>query len=217
MIRTFCSWIGSFTATRPRRPRPGRPSAGDATRTGEHKATPLTGIRRAVQDALVVVEQQFEATRLVDERLARIEGHVGEAWRERERLLRDYYCMVRAVLSALDDCRAIAGEGAEAGRVQEILEKVLKEQGVQQIPAAVGDRFRPETQCCEETQPSAEVPPGTVLEILEPGYQRCLADGTTDAIRSVRVVVSKAPEELKERESHDHEQVHPDRHRSGDL
>ncbi len=89
MLKTFhriTSWLKEEVY---RRHPSGSPYTGVAR---EHIADrhPLTGIRRAVRDAGLVVEQQFEGMRLVEGRLTLIEEQLNRAWRERDQLVREY-------------------------------------------------------------------------------------------------------------------------------
>lgn len=155
---------------------------------------PLVRITHAAQDVLAAVEQQLDATRRVDDGLREIEGQAARAWRERESLTQDYYALVRGVLQVLDDCRALGSGTPGVETVCAGLESLLRAQGVEPIPLAVGDRFQAATQCCEETANAAMVPPGTVLRVLAAGYRRRMGDGTVVIVRPARVVVSQAGE-----------------------
>jgi molecular chaperone GrpE (heat shock protein) len=174
------------------------PTFGNGDEAGPVAANPLTRINRAAQDVLAAVGQQLDATRRVDDGLREIEEQVSRAWRERDSLTRDYYAALRGVLRVLDDCQALSTGSPGLPAVLAALEKLLHEQAVEPIPITVGDRFQAETQCCEQTEASAAVPPGTVLRVLAVGYRRRLADGMAAIVRPARVVVSQAAGESQE-------------------
>ncbi len=155
------------------------------------KANPLTAVRQAVQGALPVVEEQFAALRTMEELLLAVEDCVGQAWHEREALIDDYYQILRGLLRVLDDCRIVTEENAELDVVCSGLGKLLDEQQVEQIEVHDGDSFQPERHDCEQTEESEQYAPGTVLRVVETGYQRRLANGNTVVVRPARVVVSE--------------------------
>jgi molecular chaperone GrpE len=101
------------------------------------------------------------------------------------------------LLPALDNLERASNAALQAGDkgalargvalVQSQLLDVLRRHGVTRIEAQ-GKPFDPNLHQAVMQQPSAEVPPSTVLQVLEPGY--LLHDRV---LRPARVVVSVAP------------------------
>jgi molecular chaperone GrpE (heat shock protein) len=191
MIKSLYRLAHWFTDGECRSPTP-RSSNGDTPQPPCREGNPLTGIRLAVQDAGAVVENQYQALRLTEDRLARIEEHLHRAWQERDGLLRDYHAILKGLLRLLDDVLASSPDQEGLPNIRAGLEKLLKEQGVERIPIAVGEPFQPETQCCEQTEPSDTVPPGSVVRILESGYRITRPGRNGEILRSARVVVSQS-------------------------
>jgi len=152
---------------------------------------PLARLHQVVQNAQPMVEQQLAAARMTEELLSSIERQLGQAWGEREGLIGDYYSLLRSVLTVAEDCRSSGDEHPELRVVRTGLEKTLREHRIEVIPVAEGDAFQPDTQSCEEVEPSGEYAAGTVLRVLEPAYQRRLADGSVVVVRPARVVISQ--------------------------
>ena len=161
-------------------------------------ANPLTRLHQVVQNAQPVVEQQFAAARMMDELLTSVERQLGQAWGERERLIGDYYALLRSVLAVVEDCRSSSDDSPELQVVRTGLEKTLRQQGIEVIPAAEGDVFQPDIHSCEEVESSADCLAGTVLRILETGYQRQLDDGSVVVVRPAKVVISQPSASFKE-------------------
>ena len=159
---------------------------------------PLTRLHQFVQNAQPVVEQQFAAARMTDELLTGIERQLGQAWGERESLIGDYYALLRSVLTVADDCRSSSADSPELQVVRIGLENTLRQQGIEVIPVAEGNVFQPDIHSCEEVEPSVDCVPGTVLRILETGYQRRLADGSVVVVRPAKVVISQPSANFKE-------------------
>ncbi len=197
MFRWLRHWAGSI-ADRQAVPRESTAhnAAGDDSRPAT--PNPLLRIRRTVLDMAAAVEQQRDTLCCVEDGLRGIEDQVALVWREREALTQDYYAVLRGVLGVLDDCLALGADPAGLPLVRMALERILQEQSLEPIPAAVGERFQSDTQCCEQTAASTVVPPGTVLQVLAVGYRRRRADGTTVVVRPARVVVSRAASETEE-------------------
>lgn len=164
----------------------------------ESGSNPLAELLHVVQDAQAVVEQQLAAARLTDDLLAAIERQLGLAWSEREKLTGDYYALLRSVITVWEDCGSSSDAGPELQVVRTGLEKALRQQGVEVTPVAAGDVFDPDTQSCEEVEPSAECAPGTVLRVLETGYRRWLGDGSLVIVRPAKVVIGQTSEKLQE-------------------
>jgi molecular chaperone GrpE len=101
------------------------------------------------------------------------------------------------LLGALDNLERAIAAGNQAGEtgplvqgvvlVQSQLLDVLRRHGVTRIDAQ-GKPFDPNLHQAVMQQPSAEVPPGTVLQVLEPGYML-----HERVLRPARVVVSMTP------------------------
>ena len=159
---------------------------------------PLTQLLQIVQNAQPVVDQQLAAARTTDELLTSVERQLGQAWGERESLIADYYALLRSVLAVVEDCRSSSDDSPELQVVRTGLEKTLRQQGIEVIPVAKGDGFQPDTQSCEEVEPSTDCAAGTVLRILETGYQRQLADGGVVVVRPAKVVISQPSANFKE-------------------
>ena len=51
------------------------------------------------------------------------------------------------------------------------IEDVLKKRGLEMIPIAMGEEFNPAVAEAIAEAPSGEHPPGSVIEIIEPGYR----------------------------------------------
>ena len=178
-----------------------KPSRRLAERHGSQQASatsPLTGVHQAVHNALPLLEQQLSGMRMMDELLVGIEDQLARAWREREGLIEDYYAVVQGVLRVLDDCQTMRDKTPELQVIKAELERILRHQRVEMITVAIGDHFQPDLACCEQTEASDEHAPGTVLRVLESGYQRRLDDGNTVVIRPARVAVSQSQATLKE-------------------
>jgi molecular chaperone GrpE len=91
---------------------------------------------------------------------------------------------------ALDSARQAGDTGAlvqGVGMVQAQLLDLLRRHGVTRVEAQ-GQPFDPNLHQAVGQQPSAEQPPGTVLQVLEPGYM--IHDRV---LRPARVIVSAAP------------------------
>jgi hypothetical protein len=161
-------------------------------------ADPLANVHQTVRNTLPVIEDQLVAIRIIEQSLSGIEEAVGLAWRDRENLTANYYTLLRGVLQILDDCHSLGDNGQEFEVVFSGFERILCEQGVEVIPVTEGQRFQPDSQCCEETEASSEHASGTVLRIVQSGYQRRLPNGSSLVVRPARVVVSRSPENRKE-------------------
>lgn len=190
----FFGWLGTLT-------RGLRASWGSSTQgrlSSVSKAVPLTNAYQAVQRATPLLEEQFAYLRMMEEVLAEVDGQLGQAWREREKVLDDYYAMVRGLLQVLDHCETISETIPSLQPIQTGLENILRSQRVEPIRVVEGDAFCAETHCCEETEPSDGQAPGTILRVLDRGYQQQFADGSTVIIRPTLVVVSEPRPSCKE-------------------
>ena len=161
-------------------------------------ANPLTQLLQIVQNAQPVVDQQLAAARTTDELLTSVERQLGQAWGERESLIADYYALLRSVLAVVEDCRSSSDDSPELQVVRTGLEKTLRQQGIEVIPVAESDVFQPDIHFCEEVEPSTDCAAGTILRILETGYQRQLADGSVVVVRPAKVVISQPSGNFKE-------------------
>lgn len=77
-------------------------------------------------------------------------------------------------------------EGTEA--TLKLLSKAFEKAGIAEIAPRPGEPFNPELHEAMMTQPSAEQPPHTVLQVLQKGYQ---LNGRV--VRPARVIVAKEP------------------------
>ncbi len=191
MIRSFRRLVAWFAKDKVRSPATNKQPAGPAP-------NPLTTINQTLREALLAVEQQFTTARQVDEHLQVIEEQVSHAWQERDSLLKEHYQTLRGLLRVHDDCQSLGISRPEVQPVLDHLGQLLRELALEPITTGIGERFQPDTQCCEETAESADQPAGIVLRILETGYVKRWADGATVIVRPARVVVSKRPTESKE-------------------
>ncbi len=145
-----------------------------------------------------MIEEQFSSLRSLNDSIGAIEEDLARAWSEREQCIQDYYDLLRGILQVLDECTEVSDEAGCPGMVRAKIQKVLQEQGVEATCVEPGDRFSSETQCSEEVEPSFEYAPGTVLRLLETGYQRRCADGHRVVVRPARVVVTCSPPDSEE-------------------
>jgi molecular chaperone GrpE (heat shock protein) len=145
---------------------------------------------RAVRDAQPLIEQQFDSMQSLNGLITTIEEMLSQLWCGRERITGDYYDLLDSLLEALDECGDVNSDDSQLAIVRSRLERALRDQGVEPIAVATGQPFCSATQTSEAVDESAEFSPGTVLRLLETGYQRCLADGNIVLVRPARVVVS---------------------------
>jgi molecular chaperone GrpE len=115
--------------------------------------------------------------------------------------------LLKDLLSTLDNLDRATGHArsSEGGDLESFLQgvellqrdlhTVLEQHGVTEINA-VGSDFNPGIHEAMAQKPDDSVPPNTVMEVLEKGYQ--LRDRL---LRAARVVVAKAPTEEKPEES----------------
>ncbi len=101
-----------------------------------------------------------------------------------------------AALDNLDRATAAAAQAGETGpmvqgvaMVQAQVLDILRRHGVTRIEAQ-GQPFDPNRHQAVMQQPSKDVPPNTVLQVLEPGYT--IHDRL---LRAAKVIVSKSPDE----------------------
>ena len=75
-------------------------------------------------------------------------------------------------------------------RSVDMLEGLLHEQGIEAFPVPEGDPFDPELHRCEELVQAPRQAPGTVVQVIEAGYVRCLPGGCRSVVRPARVTVT---------------------------
>jgi molecular chaperone GrpE len=177
--------------------------------TEKAKPTPETtpqGDNGAQVDDRAALEKRLEAAEKArDEYLSLVKQTRAEFENYQKRSARDLASERRYaqaplagdLLGALDNLERAIAAGNQAGEtgplvqgvvlVQSQLLDVLRRHGVTRIDAQ-DKPFDPNLHQAVMQQPSAEVPPGTVLQVLEPGYML-----HERVLRPARVVVSMTP------------------------
>ncbi|MHB1035623.1 MAG: nucleotide exchange factor GrpE [Pirellulales bacterium] len=150
-------------------------------------------LHRISRDARAIIESQFEHARALDQMLAEMDGQLGRAWQELRAESDNYAAILQRLMRVLDDCQAMSLQDPVVADFHAKLLRVLQEQAIEPIVASPGDRFSAEDHSCEQAEPTAEYPPGTLLRVLQTGYRRRFPDGSAVVIRPAHVVVSKGP------------------------
>ncbi len=172
-----------------------------ASGAGTVLAVPREEHERVRAELEAVKKELAEARERVLRLQADFDNHRRRTLKEREETYRyGHERLVRDLLGSLDDLeRAIqhtkSGESSDLGSLLEGVELVQREllgaltaHAVKRIDA-LGQPFDPNIHEAMAQQESSEVPPGTVLEVFQNGYQ--LYDRL---LRPARVVVSRKPE-----------------------
>lgn len=132
--------------------------------------TPLTNTNLKLRDARVLLRHVRSMLHEVDTCHEAIRTHTGEAWTERDALLKDYHDTLRAVLQLVDDCEQEDEESPKLRAVCDGLRKILVRQRVELIPVERSVPFDAELHECDGMIETKEYPAGVVTKVIEPGY-----------------------------------------------
>lgn len=126
-----------------------------------------------------------------DKQTQAVQLHASNAWHERSQILTDYFELSRGLLRILDNFEQILHANAEVIPVAYELKTLLEKQYIGAIPVKEGDPFNAELCVCEEVVEKEDFPSNAVVEVLEPGFEKTLGDGSRIVIRPAKVIISK--------------------------
>jgi molecular chaperone GrpE (heat shock protein) len=184
VARRFAGWLrsaGHSSADRAQR---------DISRQAAAVLNTLPSLTRDVAELRNILEQQYGAVQNGLEMLESIDQRVVHVWDEHKSHQSEYLRLVSGILRVIDDCHSDAANRSVPSCFVDVLRGLLRDQGIEALPVSEGDSFEPRLQRCEELVQAPQQAPGTVVQVLEAGYVRCLSDGCQSVIRPARVTVT---------------------------
>jgi molecular chaperone GrpE (heat shock protein) len=155
------------------------------------RENPLTRINVGLKEMGTLLRDMSEKLRELEDKQNETRKHGGEAWNERENLLKNYFSIIRRVLDILDDCEHILEESQGAHFIFKKLEALIEERQILTMDVNEGDPFDARLHECEETVETEMHPPNAIVRVVGKGYVQAGGDGTPVVIRPARVHVSK--------------------------
>jgi molecular chaperone GrpE (heat shock protein) len=151
----------------------------------------LVLVNTGLRDLWVLLRDIHTQLAEFDRQTKAVQLHASNAWHEHSQIVTDYFELSRGLLRILDNFDQILRTNAEVSPVAYEIKTLLEKQCIGTILVKEGDPFNAELCLCEEILEKEGFPSNAVVEVLEPGFEKTLGDGSRIVIRPVKVIISK--------------------------